>query len=49
MAHVAVSRHHRSGNRSDEMGGEMVRVVVRRGSKVGGLGFLERRRREAEY
>ena len=46
LAHVAVSRHHRVGNRSEEVGGEISRCVGRVGWTVGGLVFTDRRRRE---
>ena len=49
MAHVVISRHHRVGNRGEEVGGKMVRGVSGIGRTVGGLGFSERGRREAEY
>ena len=39
MAHVAIIRHHIFGNISEEVGGEMVRVVGRMVHTVGGLGF----------
>ena len=42
MSHVKVSRHNKDGNRSEEVGGEMVIGVGRRGRTVGGLGFSER-------
>ena len=48
MAPVAVNRHHRVGNRSDEVGGDMVSGVGRGGQTVGGLGFIEIGRREDE-
>ena len=48
MAHVAISRHHRLGNLSEEVGGETVRGVKVRVQTVGGLCFPERGRREAE-
>ena len=48
MAHVSISRHHGVGDLSEEVGGEMVRGVSGRGRMVGGLGFQEIGRREAE-
>ena len=39
MAHVDISRNQRVGNISEEVGGEMVRGVGRRGRMIGGLGF----------
>ena len=48
MSHVAVSRYHRVGNISEEVGGYMVRGVGIRGRTVGRLGFPEKGRREAD-
>ena len=48
MAHVAISRNHRVGNRSEELGGDMVISVSGTGRTIGGLGFTERRRRESD-
>ena len=41
MAHVAISRHHTFRNRSEEVGGKMVRGVVRRRRTV--VGFFRER------
>ena len=46
VAHVAMSRHHGVRNRSEEVGGEMVRGVSGRGRTVVGLVFTEIGRRE---
>ena len=48
MAHVAVIRHQRVGNRSKEVGGYMFRGVCRREWTVGKFGFLDIGRREDE-
>ena len=39
VAHVAISIHHIVGNRSEEVGGGIVRGVSRIGRTVGGLDF----------
>ena len=43
MAHVTVSRHHRIRNISEEVGGDIVRGVGRRGQTVVGLDFFRER------
>ena len=46
-AHVSIIRYHRVGNRSEEVGGWIVRGVGRIVRTIGGLGFPYRGRIEA--
>ena len=48
MSHVAIIRHNRVGNISEEVGGEMVKGVVRGVRTDGGLSFTDIRRIEEE-
>ena len=43
MAHVSLIRHHRVRNRSEDVGGDIVRGVGRRGQTVVGLDFFRER------
>ena len=48
MEHVSISKYHGVGNRSEEVGGEMVIGISGRRRTVGGLCFPEMSSTEAE-